>query len=344
MSYTKALYYPTIDIEDSEWMKTAILFWDEINTIVPESISAPYKNSDSRFLYEEGILKPILLSPNDSVFQNFDQKIFKFSETNGALDFLQGESNVENNPYGDSRAEFYLHRDKLPLMLQKRLTEKMLIDGNGWVKVSDNFANYYMTLLATTLAKHKHRCLITDTNASYELSTSYSLGKISSAKQKIAEGILFKMVVNGIKISRKESLKDLLEYKSKRKDELGRFRSALASLTDQQNYDDVESVEELEEKVRCIYENDYLPALHGLKETLNDCKISWFEKMCNYMTTLFMPSLVMEQVNTLSCGVGFGLKLFAWKSSENLNVRKIKRANSYSYLLSLESDRKIEYK
>lgn len=35
MSYTKALYYPTIDIEDSEWMKTAILFWDEINTIVP---------------------------------------------------------------------------------------------------------------------------------------------------------------------------------------------------------------------------------------------------------------------------------------------------------------------
>lgn len=41
MSYTKALYYPTIDIEDSEWMKTAILFWDEINTIVPESQPAP---------------------------------------------------------------------------------------------------------------------------------------------------------------------------------------------------------------------------------------------------------------------------------------------------------------
>lgn len=58
MSYTKALYYPTIDIDDSEWIKNAILFWDEIDTIVPEAISSPYKNNDSRFLYDEGILKP----------------------------------------------------------------------------------------------------------------------------------------------------------------------------------------------------------------------------------------------------------------------------------------------
>ena len=43
-------------------------------------------------------------------------------------------------------------------------------------------------------------------------------------------GLLYEMPeVNGIKNSRTESLKDLLEYKRKQKDELGRFRSALAS-------------------------------------------------------------------------------------------------------------------
>ena len=43
-------------------------------------------------------------------------------------------------------------------------------------------------------------------------------------------GLLYELPeVNGIKNSRTESLKDLLEYKRKRKDELGRFRSALAS-------------------------------------------------------------------------------------------------------------------
>lgn len=74
MSYTKALYYPTIDIDDSEWIKNAILFWDEIDTIVPEAISSPYKNNDSRFLYDEGILKPLRLSPHDSILMNLQQE------------------------------------------------------------------------------------------------------------------------------------------------------------------------------------------------------------------------------------------------------------------------------
>ena len=36
MAFTRALYYPTIDISNEEWLKTAILYWDEINTIVPQ--------------------------------------------------------------------------------------------------------------------------------------------------------------------------------------------------------------------------------------------------------------------------------------------------------------------
>lgn len=67
MSYTKALYYPTIDIEDDEWIKNAVLFWDEINTIVPESMQNPYQNVDSKFLFDEGILKPIYLSSEDTM-------------------------------------------------------------------------------------------------------------------------------------------------------------------------------------------------------------------------------------------------------------------------------------
>jgi hypothetical protein len=32
MFSSRALYYPTIDIRDEEWLKTAFLFWDEIST------------------------------------------------------------------------------------------------------------------------------------------------------------------------------------------------------------------------------------------------------------------------------------------------------------------------
>ena len=29
------LYYPTIDIQDSTWLRNAILYWDEVSSIVP---------------------------------------------------------------------------------------------------------------------------------------------------------------------------------------------------------------------------------------------------------------------------------------------------------------------
>ena len=50
-AFSNALYYPTIDITNSSWLKTAVLFWDSIFTIVPESFRNPYQNSDAVYLF-----------------------------------------------------------------------------------------------------------------------------------------------------------------------------------------------------------------------------------------------------------------------------------------------------
>lgn len=344
MSYTKALYYPTIDIEDDEWIKNAILFWDEIDTIVPKSISNPYKNANSLYLSDLGILKPI--SPDDSALENVERQIFKFSKKEYVLSFLQRTNNHEVNPYGDSRSELYLHRDKLPLSFQSYLSERQLINDDGWAMVSSNFADYYMTLLATTLAKKKHMCLLTGASAPYGLSTSYSLDLVNgseSVKTKVAEGILFKLVVDGFKISNTESLSDLLDYKRLRKDELRRFRSALGRLTEQKNFTDVESIDELKEVVHTIYENDFLPALTAVKETMADRGITFIENLSSYVTTFFTPSLFLNSINEFSCAIGTGACLVHWGASERLRVRNIKRSNPYSYLLSLKNDGKVMF-
>ena len=39
------LYYPTIDIPRSSWLKHALLYWDEVSSIVPSSY-------DEQFLYD----------------------------------------------------------------------------------------------------------------------------------------------------------------------------------------------------------------------------------------------------------------------------------------------------
>ena len=54
--FEKALYYPTIDIQNDRWLKSAVLFWDKIETIVPESEERPYRRRNTRILHENEIL------------------------------------------------------------------------------------------------------------------------------------------------------------------------------------------------------------------------------------------------------------------------------------------------
>lgn len=53
------LYYPHIDIHDSTWLRSAVLFWDEIKTIAPRAISQPYQNTDTNILWREGFIEPL---------------------------------------------------------------------------------------------------------------------------------------------------------------------------------------------------------------------------------------------------------------------------------------------
>ncbi|ULB10778.1 DUF6236 family protein [Cereibacter azotoformans] len=54
-----ALYYPHIDILDGAWLRSAILFWDEIKTIAPRAIARPYQNDDTHILWREGFMEPL---------------------------------------------------------------------------------------------------------------------------------------------------------------------------------------------------------------------------------------------------------------------------------------------
>jgi hypothetical protein len=54
-----ALYYPYIDIHDPLWLRSAVLFWDEIKTIAPRAVSTPYQNEETRVLWQEGFLEPL---------------------------------------------------------------------------------------------------------------------------------------------------------------------------------------------------------------------------------------------------------------------------------------------
>lgn len=78
--FDKALYYPTVEIKNEGWLKSAILFWNRIETLVPESMDSPYKKRTELLLEEAGLLYPHRIDPyssmTDGVMSNFEPSFF----------------------------------------------------------------------------------------------------------------------------------------------------------------------------------------------------------------------------------------------------------------------------
>jgi hypothetical protein len=54
-----ALYYPNIDVRDPAWLRSALLYWDNICTIVPKAVLKPYQTTDTQICAAEGHLRPL---------------------------------------------------------------------------------------------------------------------------------------------------------------------------------------------------------------------------------------------------------------------------------------------
>jgi hypothetical protein len=72
------LYYPTIDIPTGTWLRQALIYWDQVGSIVPRSYddwqdqrAISRYNSDIQYLYEEEVFRPF--NPDALIF---DQGIF----------------------------------------------------------------------------------------------------------------------------------------------------------------------------------------------------------------------------------------------------------------------------
>lgn len=75
-----ALYFPHIDIHDPAWLRSAILFWDEIQTIAPSAIEEPYQNEDTRICQAEGYLRPLRCDLHPHVIEDLGRKILRFGD------------------------------------------------------------------------------------------------------------------------------------------------------------------------------------------------------------------------------------------------------------------------
>ena len=78
------LYYPTIKVTDSPWLRNAILYWDNIATIVPSIYKEDYYTPEMGLLEETNMYKsvsPTIIENNLQIYPRISQ-IWIFNNSN----------------------------------------------------------------------------------------------------------------------------------------------------------------------------------------------------------------------------------------------------------------------
>jgi len=160
------LYYPTINIPSASWLRHAVLYYDEVSSIVPqawENRDLFGYSPDIQYLMDENQFRP--RRPEDLVFDDARGEAFDA--------FREEFSQLISDPLYDrrkriSRLNYRLHRDKMVLPATSKihrnkvadsiynlLEEKGLVSGDDsedWLQMEEHTALVYMSLLAKYLA------------------------------------------------------------------------------------------------------------------------------------------------------------------------------------------------
>lgn len=359
MGFTKALYYPTIDIQNSDWAKSAVLFWDNIQTIVPESINTPYENRVSKILNDEGLLTPHFVNPDHNAVRDLASDVTNFLETNEGFDFLvSGRDNgssihVEKLPR-ELKKFSRIHREKLPYAIKVLLEDQ--IHRNGWLEVNSVFVGFYMTLLANKICERERLVLLTDNSIASKLTDKAKLDNqrkiVGRSRQwdydrnenttlHLSQGILSNLILKGIRFSPDTKTEDIIKFKRKHKDELGLFRINLEKLVS--DIPDDIPFETLQQNIKDIYTNEFEPSYNNFKKALDGFKLKWINdhvmKVAFFKTGTgaLLPYLLGATIpQALFAGIGISIVTSA--ISYNEAKKTMLRENPYSYLVSAEKE------
>ena len=339
MAFTHALYYPWIDIEkveNQEWLKTAILYWDKLSTIVPSYSS--YESQDANFLHSEGILFPEFVDSYSSVVNEASENFLSYlysEEADGIL--LPQNVKVYRIPTVKEAPNLASIRtakmsEELVSELEKsgrviREDDRLLLDRDS--------ANYYMILLATSISKQKNLAPVTDDQNIEALLNRVRRGDAPNLPaRQLGEGLIARIALESIGIAEETPFDDIIKFRHEFQDELGYFRTKIGELAEKID-PETPSVEALEQQAYDIYKNEIAPAVSTLKKAL---KISNIRNIATQLTSaIFMASVpFLPKDSPVNLITGAIAQIVAQGVNFALNKKQLLSERPYSYVLKVE--------
>jgi len=370
----EALFYPWIDIRDEAWLKTALLYWDSVRTIVPESIDTPYSTDTGRALQEADFLVPLRVhSGMDEIEELAGDVLTYLTTAEGAELLIAGpgggrrrDIHVEKLPYELGRLAD-IHPEKLPYEIRHLLQGLSAPSGRGreWLRVDEKFANFYMTLLASRLSDRVGARLVTPLAAADRLAVTArfdaqlhgvipwgmnphwrhwreyeAFGPRHRMPRHLAPGMLANLTIERIGVAPDTPIDRLIDFREKHRDELALFRTKVEQLASCVETD--LTAEALRQRVSDLYTDEVAPAIANLKAALKGRRIKWLGDGLLKVAFLSAGSSTMLVVAGLAVPTallaGAGISLIATGAMYNVDKQESLRTNPFAYLLSVERE------
>jgi len=366
----QALFYPWIDIRDEAWLKTSLLYWDSVRTIVPESIVAPYTTETGRALEASGFLIPLRVHSGMDEIEELAGDVLSYLGTPEGAELLIAEDgrhrhdiHVEKLPYRLRRlAE--VHPEKLPYEIRHMLRDLAAPSGRGgeWLQVGDGFANFYMTLLANRLSDRLGARLLTSIPAADRLAVTArfdaqlsglvpwgmhgparrwreyeAFGPRRRMPRLLAPGMLASLAIERMAVAADTPIQRLIDFRERHRDELALFRAKVDALAASVDAD--LPIEALRQRIADIHANEVVPAIANLKAALKGRRIRSLSDGLQKVAFLSAGSSTMFVAAGLDVPTallaGAGISLIAKGIMYNAEKRESLQASPYAYLLSV---------
>lgn len=219
------LYYPTINIQDGAWLRSAALYWDEVCSIVPDEnyvdISPELLYMQRRGCYRPIYPKDIFLLGNSHEFSEaVEHYLLHVPRPHGYHSSTLHTSKLHHNRkriYSHGLAEL-IHYKKIPSEAIGFFTNSGIATVHGdWLEMDEVYVDRYMKLLAEFVIKCDRNDMVLSSDKAQSIREMYPKPVWRRAEYKAVSLTLEKC----LPIPAEDiSFEQLLDFKEDRREEL----------------------------------------------------------------------------------------------------------------------------
>ena len=335
------LYYPKIAIPDGAWLRQALLYWDRIGSIIPRELDrADQDIQDLHTLYELNVYR----SYNPENFIAGDQRL--------RIEFEQEFIHISKKPSfwkrlpppESRRFDSPIHIAKITNNLSEYIQSKglaILRDRyDSWYQFERSAAWLYMSLLAKYIADSAEETTIPGTD--------FGLFKdfIFQTEKRNFSASCFELTLQDILPvpSQDTPLEKILEFKTKRMDELISFREVIWDIQNElKNSQEVSQIRDIASR----YSDLINTRVSDLSKTMQEDNFQlWRGSLETLVKTDSIPSLSLVfdpfqipiEYKLAGLGVLGVISVSNYLLDRRNEHRKLLRENSFSYLYHAEHE------